>query len=73
MDRMQLNSMSPVNLVLLRLNSMTGFVFTVLNESIRFIFPDHYDGLVQNCSNSIANALELLQSCTKPSINGSVG
>ena len=24
------------------------------------------DGLVQNCSNSIANALELLQSCTKP-------
>ena len=26
------------------------------------------DGLVQDCSNSIANALELLQSCTKPSI-----
>ena len=26
------------------------------------------DGLVQNCSNSIANALKLLQSCTKPSI-----
>ena len=25
------------------------------------------DGLVQDCSNSIANALELLQSCTKPS------
>ena len=25
-------------------------------------------GLVQDCSNSIANALELLQSCTKPSI-----
>ena len=24
------------------------------------------DGLVQNCSNSIAKALELLQSCTKP-------
>ena len=24
------------------------------------------DGLVQGCSNSIANALELLQSCTKP-------
>ena len=31
---------------------------------------DEYDtnGLVQDCSNSIANALELLQSCTKPSI-----
>ena len=26
------------------------------------------DGLVQDCSNSNANALELLQSCTKPSI-----
>ena len=24
------------------------------------------DGLVQDCSNSIANALELLQSCTEP-------
>ena len=28
------------------------------------------DGLVQDCSKSIANALELLQSCTKPSIQG---
>ena len=28
----------------------------------------YIDGLVQNCSNSTANALELLQSCTKPSI-----
>ena len=27
------------------------------------------DGLVQDCSNSIVNALELLQSCTKPSIS----
>ena len=25
------------------------------------------DGLAQDCSNSIANALELLQSCIKPS------
>ena len=29
----------------------------------------HVAGLVQDCSNSIANALELLQSCTKPSIS----
>ena len=29
---------------------------------------EHVDGLVQDCSNSIANALELLQSCTKPSM-----
>ena len=28
----------------------------------------YIDGLEQDCSNSIANALELLQSCTKPSI-----
>ena len=27
----------------------------------------HIDGLVQDCSISIANALELLQSCAKPS------
>ena len=26
----------------------------------------HVDGQAQDCSNSIANALELLQSCTKP-------
>ena len=26
----------------------------------------HIDGLVQDCSVSIANALELLKSCTKP-------
>ena len=26
------------------------------------------DGLVQDCSNSIALAMELLQSCTEPSI-----
>ena len=28
----------------------------------------HIDGLVQDCSNSSALAMELLQSCTKPSI-----
>ena len=27
----------------------------------------HIDGLVQDCSNSSALAMELLQSCTKPS------
>ena len=29
---------------------------------------DHVDGLVQDCSNSIANAVELLQSYTKLSM-----
>ena len=28
----------------------------------------HVNGLVQDCSNSVVNALELLQSCTKPSM-----
>ena len=32
----------------------------------------YIDGLVQDCSNSIAKALELLQSCTKPSIYASM-
>ena len=27
----------------------------------------HFDGLVQDCSISIANAMEILQYCTKPS------
>ena len=35
--------------------------------------PDHTNGLVQDCSNSIANALELLQSCTKSLIHALVG
>ena len=33
----------------------------------------HFVGLLQDCSNSIANALELLQSCNKPSIYASLG
>ena len=33
----------------------------------------HIDGLLQDCSNSIANALELLQSCTKPLISTAMG
>ena len=32
----------------------------------------HIDGLVQDCSNSIASALELLQSCPKPSLSSVV-
>ena len=31
---------------------------------------NHIDDLVQDCSNSIANALKLLESCTKPLICG---
>ena len=42
-----------------------GFVLgSILKKSDDIIF----NGLVQDCSNSIALAMELLQSCTKPSI-----
>ena len=34
--------------------------------------PVHIEGLVQDCSNSIANALESLQSCTKPRLYGAL-
>ena len=34
---------------------------------------DPFDGLVQDCTNSIANAMELLQSYTKPSNSSKAG
>ena len=37
-------------------------------QNIWWLNAKHIDGSVQTCSNSIANALELLQSCAKPSI-----
>ena len=39
------------------------------NANTQETCSDHIDGSVQDCSNSIANALELLQSWTKPSIS----
>ena len=36
--------------------------------SLLALYHNYIDGLAQDCSNSIANALELLKSCTKPSI-----
>ena len=37
--------------------------------NVQDVFASHkINGLVQDCSNSIANAMELLQSCTKPLI-----
>ena len=35
---------------------------------LAYKYCSYIDGLLQDCSNSIANALELLQSCTKPLI-----
>ena len=43
-------------------NGLPDDVITVINIKLNQI-----NGLVQDCSNSIANALELLQSCTEPS------
>ena len=44
-----------------RNNPVSQCVETAIGE-------DHFDGLVQDCSNSSALAMELLQSCTDPSI-----
>ena len=43
---------------------MIDVILTLLG----YIFYWNIDGLVQDCSISIANALEIPQSCTKPSI-----
>ena len=40
-----------------------GFRLCLSNYTENYI-----DGLMQDCSNSIANAMELLQSCTRPSM-----
>ena len=37
-------------------------------SAYREMWNAHSDGLMQDCGNSIANTLELLQSCTKASI-----
>ena len=43
---------------------------TILFRTVMCIFLElingYIDGLVWDCNNSIANALELLQSCTNP-------
>ena len=44
-----------------------NWIQDVKHLSLGFGAP-YIDGLAQDCSNSIANALELLQSCTKPLI-----
>ena len=45
-------------------------VYRVLRKHQCFMYQYtwYIDGSVQDCSNSVANALELLQSCAKPSI-----
>ena len=42
--------------------------FIWLSVDVVTFWPDDIDDLVKDCSNSIANALGLLLSCTKPLI-----
>ena len=44
--------------------------FNSLFVSLTYLPANHIDGLVQSCSKAVANALELLQSCTEPPICG---
>ena len=48
--------------------SQTTFAFTNMADLLRVSVSVYVYGLVQDCSKSSANALELLQSCTKPSM-----
>ena len=45
------------------------FIRYIVTPSYFTEFASYFDGLVQDCSISIANARKILQSCTKPSIH----
>ena len=40
----------------------------MITPTVRSMYTYPIDGLVQDCSISIANALEILQACTNPSL-----
>ena len=42
--------------------------YSTLQQKMPILYIYHIESLVQDCSNSSALAMELLQSCTKPSI-----
>ena len=49
-------------------------LYHVLSYIVLHLANKHIDSIAENCSNSTANAVDLLQSCTKPSnthFNGS--
>ena len=48
------------------LNAWWNYFF--LSQKINVDEPQYFDGIVQDCSISSAKALEILQSCAKPSI-----
>ena len=45
-----------------------GVLDSAISGSGKFVLVNHIGGLVQDCGISSALAMELLQSCTKPSI-----
>ena len=47
-------------------NQNTSFIQKNAFESEKCCLSHHIGGFLQDCSNSLANILELLQSCTKP-------
>ena len=51
------------------LPSISPSVCEFFVEAVKIDVWNHFDGLVQDCSNSSALAMELLLSCTKPSIS----
>ena len=63
-------TMSPVlfRLMVWRLECAKKVQYPLPETMMSIVAYLYIDGLAQDCSNSNANALELLQSCTKPSI-----
>ena len=56
---------------LIYINFVYFLIWDYTPEKCHYFLPNwrhlrHFNGLVQDCSNSIANAMELLQSCAKP-------
>ena len=49
--------------------SQEVYIFSYLNNETNIEFIHDINGLVQDCSNSIVDALELLQSCIKTSMS----
>ena len=58
----------PRNRCLLYIIYKTNIVPTILIKHTSYQLEQHIDGLVQDCSIAITNALATLQSCTEPSM-----
>ena len=52
----------------LNMLNMSKYFYLADFENFAIFNTDYIDGLWQDCRNSIANVLELLQTCAKPPI-----